>query len=258
MIITMDHKIGYVKFTDDNCETYFGVDIALAREWFHEFEISMDTFSDIGFEDYDGTIIVNYQPKEVLSVFKKLYTYVYFKIVPPYDDTNLEEQVEFIRLVCKLMTSDKISKIVEGIRFDKSLWLLLPNLDFDAKNYFNDDAKKVICQSIFDFPPKYDQIKFFNFYELYWFGHPCDVNITWSCFVRDIKNKCEYDIIIVGDKCVILHKKQYVYETKTAYEHSINVCFMDNITVMILAKPVDYKQKYVNYKNKYAQLQKKS
>uniref|UniRef100_A0A6C0C7T4 Uncharacterized protein n=1 Tax=viral metagenome TaxID=1070528 RepID=A0A6C0C7T4_9ZZZZ len=254
----MNHTLGYVKFADDNDVAYFPVDIALVREWFHEFEISIDTFSDIGFEEHNGDVIINYQPMNVFSIFKKLYCYVYFKNVPTYDDTNLEEQVEFIQLVCKLMTSDKISKIVEGINFDKSLWLYLPNLDFDAKNYFNDDAKNVICHSICKFPPKYDFVVFFNFYDLQWFEKPSDIYMTLNCFVRDVENKCEYEIVSIDDKCVMLYKKHYVYESTTTSIHTINVRYMNNISEMKLAKPewshhkcIEYKNKYMKYKNKY-------
>jgi hypothetical protein len=170
----------------------------------------------------------------------------------------LNEQVELLELICKLATPDKISKIIGKIKFDSSLWLFLPSLNFDAKNYFDDNAKIIICDTVRDLIPKSDENKFFDFYGLYWFERPSDVWVSNFCLIRDTINKCEYDVIhVMNDKFAMLYKTQYTHETPTVSIHDIYVSYMGNFFEMKLIKPINYKTdhlKYIKYKTKYKNL----
>jgi hypothetical protein len=53
----MNFEFGYVKFSNDISDPIYElVNIATVCEWLDEFETSINTFSDIGFEKYDGIL----------------------------------------------------------------------------------------------------------------------------------------------------------------------------------------------------------
>jgi len=136
-------NFGYVKFEDEISPVYKLVNIHIVTNWFHEFETSFNTFADIGFEMYDEYRIINYQPKTNFFIFEKLYDHVHILKVPVF--VSIDEQINFIDLLCKLADKKKLNQIIKSIEFNPYVWSILTTMNFDAKNFFDEHVKVLAC-----------------------------------------------------------------------------------------------------------------
>ena len=139
----------YVKIIATNEEEkdteYMLVCTDLLTVWSCEFETCNEMMEFSSPEKYDGTDIINYIPKSVSIGFKKLYTQLSTGIYPTFD--SFEEQIEYLIILCKLATREKISiilyRVINNISGDVLSYLISTKL-IDAANCFDNNIKKML------------------------------------------------------------------------------------------------------------------
>jgi len=162
-----NNNFGYVKFESEIEPLYTLVNIQIVTTWFQEFETSIETFADIGFEFNGNYRIINYQPIANYVIFEKLYQYVHICKAPNFASTH--EQINFIQLLCRLANKDKLNEIIKGIEFDPYVWPTLMSLEFDAKTFFDDHVKILACFFTVHLSPTKDNWKnILNYYGVMW------------------------------------------------------------------------------------------
>jgi len=217
---------GYVKFEDDTAPLYKMVKISTVIEWFSEFETSIETFTDIGFDEYNGLHVINYQPLANFAIFGKLYDFIHLFKMPLFE--SIDEEVNFITLLCKLATKDKLNSIMERVCFNPYTWLALMKMNFDAKNFFSERVKILASFFSLQLSGSDNHVPILNYYGLSWTHRSNKLNVSsmsqivsssksresmWESFdglqivVLCDKNKFAHKLVALNDKVIVLFDK---------------------------------------------------
>jgi len=134
----------YVKlFADTNKPEYFLVNTIITDLWLDELKIFNETSLELSAEKYENRPVINHVTSDMSAGFKILYSQILTGNIPTFFFVN--KQLEYLLILNKMTSKEKIKILVENVVFDYSLWERIISLNINFKDFLPDVCKVIAC-----------------------------------------------------------------------------------------------------------------
>lgn len=134
----------YVKlFADTDKPEYFLVNTIISDLWLDELKIFNETSLELPTEKYLNRSIINYVTADMSNGFKILYSQILTGDIPIFN--SVDEQLEYLLILNRMTTKEKIEILVENLTFDYLLWERIINLNINFKDFLPEFCKVIAC-----------------------------------------------------------------------------------------------------------------
>ena len=134
----------YVKlFADTDKPEYFLINTIITDLWLDELKIFNETSLELPTEKYLDRPVINYITSNMSTGFKILYSQILTGDVPTFK--SIDEQLEYLLILNRMTTKEKIKILVENVAFDYSLWERIINLNINFKDFLPEFCKIIAC-----------------------------------------------------------------------------------------------------------------
>ena len=147
--LTTSENYKYIKFYGDNEDKYFEICDLIVYEWLESFNDAKTISNEnelTKFEFHNGKIIINYLPMEYYNTFSLLYKQLCSGNDPIF--ISEQEQINYLVLLWKLTSFDKIEFIIDQLDCNMNIWSSLKKNGCDLVAHL-DNKKKFEMTSYF-------------------------------------------------------------------------------------------------------------